>query len=79
MLTTEIEETIPFRRGKSQAEEVFRKRMVFAIQQLCHPIYEKRGFVKYQKRSSNMLYQTERAMSELALLLHRAESLSIKA
>lgn len=75
----EIEETIPFRRKNSQVEETFRKRMIFAIQQLCHPIYEKRGFAKYQKRSNNMLYQTERAMSELALLVHRAESLSIKA
>lgn len=74
---TEIEETIPYRRKGSKSEEIFRNRLLFTIERLCFPIYEERGFVKYQKRGSQMLYQTERAMSELALLVHQAESLSL--
>jgi serine/threonine protein kinase len=74
---TEIEETIPYRRKGSKSEEIFRNRLRFTIERLCFPIYEERGFVKYQKRGSQMLYQTERAMSELALLVHQAESLSL--
>lgn len=75
---SEIEETIPYRNKNSQSEELFRKRLLFDIERLCHPIYEKRGFIKYQKRIDDMLYQSQRAMSELALLVHNAESLSIK-
>ena len=70
---TEIESAIPFKRPDNSLEIAFRKRLVEDIAILCNPIYQYRGFPKYTKRGTHMLYQTERALSEMALLVKRAE------
>ena len=75
----EIESAIPYKRKNNHSEVIFRKRLIDDIALLCHPIYSERGFKKYSKRNSHMLYQTERAVSEMSLLVHIAESLSLKA
>lgn len=74
----EIESAIPYKRKESQEEEKFRKRLISDIERLCHPLYENRGFKRFKNRSKHMLYQSQRALSEFAYLMHMAESLSLR-
>lgn len=74
----EIEAAIPFKRKDSKDEGCFRDRLISVVKQLCYPLYEKRGFMRESKKSQRKYYQTQRALSEFALLVYKAESLSLR-
>ena len=74
----EIEAAIPFKHKDSKDEVQFRDRLIFDIERLCYPLYENRGFMREYKISKRKFYQTQRALSEFTLLVHRAESLSLR-